>query len=550
MRADARELSSGMAVAFAGFVLYSVYVCMTFVSPTTISSVVEIGYLPKALYLFFIILGRMAGLAAVAVILVRRKRQPPLAASVAASAACALVGFAIMVIVFQLTSVAAIDALLPWFFASGVWIGAGDAFAIVLWFAFVSALPIRSSYVFMVGASVVAAVLYIATTFLPAPVPWIVAVASYFGALACCVRALRDNERAARAACPVSSAADGRAFRHLGRPLVGVALMAFMAGLMMNVAGQEKISLETYQWTAFVIMFSLNGILLLPALLAPHAFQVPRLYKFILPLSALGFLLLPLAWDAIGRGMVNSFVQVGFTFTNIIFYCLIAEEYRSEKASPLKVFCIMQLVVMGANFAGLFFAFFYIGYLEPGDIALTILALVAVYLILIATLVLFKDKNLVKGGSARRSAPKAGDAGMQSAGANAGDVVSAKSVERAAVLDGANGAEGMGGVGGAGNTGRSAGTAGGIGAPECGIAEHARESKRAEALMERAGLSAREREVLDHLRQGRAPKTIAKLLFVSENTVRFHIRNIYQKFGVHSRTELMELFDEGLDARR
>ena len=497
-----------MAVAFAGFVLYSVYVCTTFVSPTTISSVVEIGYLPKALYLFFIILGRMVGLAAVTVLLVRRKRQLPLAASVAASAACALVGFAIMAIVFQLTAVAHIEVLLPWFFASGVWIGAGDAFAIVLWFTFVSALPIRSSYVFLVGATVVAAVLYIATTFLPAPVPWVVAVASYFAALACCVRALRSGEHSARAERLVDPSADRRAFRHLGRPLVGVALMAFMAGLMMNVTGQENISLETYQRTAFVIMFSLNGILLLPALLAPQAFQVPRLYKFILPLSALGFLLLPLAWDAIGRGMVNSFVQVGFTFTNIIFYCLIAEEYRSEEAIPLKVFCIMQLVVMGANFAGLFFAFFYIGYLEPGDIALTILALVAVYLILIATLVLFKDKNLVKEGGGRRGAPKA----------RAADTLDAPVVTGGANESGASEADGV------------------------------RASERAQVLIEQANLSVREREVLDHLRQGRAPKTIAKLLFVSENTVRFHIRNLYQKFGVHSRTELMELFDVELDA--
>ena len=54
--------------------------------------------------------------------------------------------------------------------------------------------------------------------------------------------------------------------------------------------------------------------------------------------------------------------------------------------------------------------------------------------------------------------------------------------------------------------------------------------------------------MLEHLRQGRAPKTIAKLLFVSENTVRFHIRNIYQKFEVHSRTELMELFDADVGA--
>ena len=504
VRAAARTTSSGTALAFAGYVLYSVYVCTTFVSPTTISSVVEIGYLPKALYLFFIILGRMIGLAAMAVLLARRKSQPPLAVSVAASAACALVGFAMMAIVFQLTSVAVIDVLLPWFFASGVWIGVGDAFAIALWFAYVSNLPIRPIYVFLVGASVASAALYIAITFLPAPLPWIVAVASFFGALACCARALQSR---AAVADPVSVEVDRRVFRRLGRPLLGVVLMAFMAGLMMNVAGQERISLETYQWTAFVIMFSLNGILLLPALLAPRAFKVPRLYKFILPLSALGFLLLPLVWDAIGRGMVNSFVQVGYAFTNVIFYCLIAEEYRAEHASPLKTFCVMQLVVMAANFAGLFLAFFCIGYLEPGDIVLTIIALVAVYLILIVTLLLFKDKSLVNGerpgADAVRTEPSADP------GKSAGE--------------------------------RAVGARG-----EAPAASEARSG----ALIQQAGLSARESEVLDHLRQGRAPKTIAKLLFVSENTVRFHIRNIYQKFDVHSRTELMELFDEELDARR
>ncbi|MEG0758999.1 MAG: hypothetical protein RR505_11375, partial [Raoultibacter sp.] len=360
MRTVAGKMPRGAAVAFVGYVLYSVYVCMTFCSPTTISSVIEIGYLPKALYLFFIILGRMIALAIIVIVLSHRKRQLQLATMVATSAACAFVGFASMSIVFQMTSFAALDLLLPWFFASGVWIGLGDAFTIVLWFMFASRLDIRFMYVFLIASAVVSAVLYFGTTFLPVPIPWFVAVGSFFGSLVCCAvvskRVGRDREQ-------VDSAMDRRVGRRLGRPLLGVALMAFMAGLMMNVAGQEKISLETYQWTAFVIMLALNGLLLLPALLAPRAFSVPRLYKFILPLSALGFLLLPIAWDASGRGMVNSFVQVGFTFTNVIFYCLIAEEYRTGQTSPIKAFSAMQLVVMVANFTGLFLAFFCIGYL-------------------------------------------------------------------------------------------------------------------------------------------------------------------------------------------
>lgn len=494
VKAVSGQMPRAHAVAFVGYVLYSVYVCMTFYSPTTISSVVEIGYLPKALYLFYIILGRMIALAVLALVLARRKKQAPLSVMVAASAACALVGFAVMAIVFQMTAVAALDALLPWFFASGVWIGLGDAFAIVLWFTYVSRFDIRFMYVFLVASAAAGAVLYFATTFLPAPLPWIVAVTAFFGSLACCAQVLKRPEETLQ---PVDAAVDRRSFRRLIRPLLGVALMAFMAGLMMNVAGQEKISLGTYQWTAFVIMFALNGILLLPALLAPRAFSVPRLYKFILPLSALGFLLLPVAWDASGRGMVNSFVQVGFTFTNVIFFCLIAEEYRREKGSSIKTFSLMQLVVMAANFAGLFLAFFGIGYLEPGDLMLTITALVAVYLILAATLVLFKDKSL-----------------SVTAVEGEGEDADAGPAEQPTRADAARA-----------------------------------DSARTAQLMERAGLSVREREVLEHLRQGRAPKTIAKVLFVSENTVRFHIRNIYQKFGVHSRTDLMELFDDELDAR-
>ena len=99
--------------AFVGYVLYSVYVCMTFYSPTAISSVVEIGYLPKALYLFYLILGRMIAFAVSAVVLTRRKGSMSLAVVFAASAACAFVGFAMMAVVFQLTAVVSFDALLP-----------------------------------------------------------------------------------------------------------------------------------------------------------------------------------------------------------------------------------------------------------------------------------------------------------------------------------------------------------------------------------------------------------------------------------------------------
>ena len=52
-------------------------------------------------------------------------------------------------------------------------------------------------------------------------------------------------------------------------------------------------------------------------------------------------------------------------------------------------------------------------------------------------------------------------------------------------------------------------------------------------------LSKREREVVELLLQGQSNKMIASSLTISERTVEFHLQNIYAKFGVSSRVELI-----------
>jgi two-component system, NarL family, response regulator DesR len=50
-------------------------------------------------------------------------------------------------------------------------------------------------------------------------------------------------------------------------------------------------------------------------------------------------------------------------------------------------------------------------------------------------------------------------------------------------------------------------------------------------------LSDRQREVLTHLAAGRSNDEIARRLFISRNTVKFHLRVIYERLGVHNRVE-------------
>ena len=52
-----------------------------------------------------------------------------------------------------------------------------------------------------------------------------------------------------------------------------------------------------------------------------------------------------------------------------------------------------------------------------------------------------------------------------------------------------------------------------------------------------AGLSLREREVLEELAHGRSNKEIARLLDMTEHTVKFHLKNVFAKLDVARRTQ-------------
>jgi LuxR family maltose regulon positive regulatory protein len=54
-----------------------------------------------------------------------------------------------------------------------------------------------------------------------------------------------------------------------------------------------------------------------------------------------------------------------------------------------------------------------------------------------------------------------------------------------------------------------------------------------------AGLSPREREVVHELKLGSTNKEIARALDMTEHTVKFHLRNIFNKLGVDRRAHVL-----------
>ena len=57
-------------------------------------------------------------------------------------------------------------------------------------------------------------------------------------------------------------------------------------------------------------------------------------------------------------------------------------------------------------------------------------------------------------------------------------------------------------------------------------------------------LTQRESEILERLAKGYSNKEIANLLDLSLDTVRTHLRHIYEKLHVHSRTEALARYFE------
>ncbi len=65
---------------------------------------------------------------------------------------------------------------------------------------------------------------------------------------------------------------------------------------------------------------------------------------------------------------------------------------------------------------------------------------------------------------------------------------------------------------------------------------------RSGARVSLGSLSAREHDVLDRLLAHARPPAIARALFISQHTVRNHLRSIFTKLGVRSQQQLLDLF--------
>ncbi|MGH2372424.1 MAG: response regulator transcription factor [bacterium] len=71
------------------------------------------------------------------------------------------------------------------------------------------------------------------------------------------------------------------------------------------------------------------------------------------------------------------------------------------------------------------------------------------------------------------------------------------------------------------------------------ILRHLVEQVNPQALREELDLTPRELEILTHLAEGRTNGEIAKQCWISQNTVKFHLKNLFKKLSVRDRGQAM-----------
>ena len=481
----------------AGYALYLVFSFVAFHSATLLSPVL-IGHGGGVLFSGSAMAGRMvAALVAIIVVFGRLRGTTPPRASVvtgvlvATCAAAVAAGFLVLAMAFQFAAAVDTALLVPWLSLAGALLGCADLAATLLWARFSATLSLRTVYIYVTLCNGASLVLYGVFT-LVSPVAVLPLAVLLFLASAVCAKQVLDSR-----AEKEDFGFEGIAFKGLARslwpPVLGTAILCFMGGLMLQISGQQDIPLEAFQQTSLWASAAAIGCLLVPALFVRKPLNLGRLYSVALPLSAAGFLLLPLIWNAAG-GIVNAFAQVGAMVAALILWCMMADGARRTRISPVLLFSPSLIVTNGASLAGTVVGFANASRIHQGDLALTTVALVSVYLLLMAALVLFRNR-----GAAARTPGY--DYEVVSLGPEAASAVPSASPEEALAV-------------------------------------------RCDEIAEDYGFTPREGDIFLLLAQGHTLPAISERLFVSENTVKSHAKRIYQKLAIHSRAELIDLVNE------
>ena len=260
--------------------------------------------------------------------------------------------------------------------------------------------------------------------------------------------------------------------------------------------------------TAFALVFFIF------LMTGKRKFDMTKMYRVIVPVLFLGCLLLPLVWSS-NTTFASALMMSGSVMFDLIVMCLVTEAAYDYQASGAVLGGVARGLTIGASGVASLFGFYLRSNVEFGTAEVVVLMLIALYLLGTAVFLLTgKHKYVINDlmDSAQSNLGSMNVASMEDAFAE--NIQALVTPDSPAEIQ------------------------------EAGIST----DNRLEQIAEKYQLSRRKREIFMYIAKGRSAVWVADLLVVSENTIRSHMRRMYEKLGVHSKQELLDLVEQELSA--
>lgn len=290
---------------------------------------------------------------------------------------------------------------------------------------------------------------------------------------------------------------NSRTIRSLWRVGFGVAVYSFTVGVIQStplaqMASTGMIAIVAKHTGEIAVAFAL----LVWVVAFKRGLSFGRIWNLVLVLMATALIFAPYLDDVLG-GYLFTFVGVAQTFVIIVLFLALADIARHSAYSPVTVFAAGWLAyalpfslgdILGESVQAI-----------APDASMAMAAIV--WLLVIVTLLFFDESSAGK----RLIFTELNDEGDEDTSAKRfGAQQRALNEERAADML----------------------------------------SLRCRSLAEELKLTPREHEILELMARGRSKTYIAEAFFISENTVRGHVKHLYAKLDVHSKQELVDRVEQ------
>lgn len=499
-----------LAIPVAGFALYWLTDILSFHATTAFASLGGMSAELENVYFVTLVASRIA---AYAVALLARRHShedglPPVPAAAAATVTAllgiALVAGAVLHVNAELADAGAAngsDAA-----SAGLWaaftlgtalFGAAQGIMGLAWASRLPLFSYRGSYLYLIATHVAATALVAVTLLLPTSWLLPLTAASLATANACFARL----PRAERLEHTVREQA-GDIAPLLWRGVLAVGMFAFVSGLVSSIARQGSTGADPVGFQFFTqgVSSVVLVVMAVPALVLHQPLKLETSYRVALPLSALGFLVLPGLIETVPPDLSGTLATTGYMITGIVLYCMVGEAAKIARVPALPllagVSCLTLACLLAGEGAGLALA----RHLAETGTSAALMGLGSLYLAALAASWLAGRSDARKSmlppprrRSARTSEPEA---------ENAPDP---------------------------------------HGTDELTPADREASPLALDELAARYRLSEQESTVLALFVEGRTIPRIAQELYLSQSAVKYHAQKLYRRFEVHSRSELCEV---------